>query len=302
VTRCSERLCSWSLDAELQAIQLTDPWLQLHCFAWPSFNLYMSKRPRFLSRDSAFHLNTVEPSIVAAAPWIQIMQQAVPFSSEVCVAGSAGTWLAEFSLLDTRPTWDPNDIDVFVMVRTHFEYESLCNKFLLNLQETLSLTETTWRTKAHRKHAHMLTVQCWVEFNGSEVFCPEFSLIHSPILRKPIALMDTFDIDICKVSVHVRGLGIARRLCFITHYDVFCHIIHRVMHCIIRKDSSKLNFHYPMQKSLARVSKYVQRGYCFKSLAFVSSDSELNVADFVHVWLPPDLSEHPALSAPGAVV
>jgi hypothetical protein len=57
-----------------------------------------------------------------------------------------------------------------------------------------------------------------------------------------------------------------------------------------------------MQKSLARVSKYVQRGYRFKSLAFVSSDSELNVADFVHVWLPPDLSEHPALSAPGAIV
>ena len=265
----------------------------------------MSKRPRFhgfLSGDSAFHLNTVEPSIVAAAPWIQIMQQAVPFSPVVCVAGSAGTWLAEFSLLDTRPTWDPNDIDVFCMVRTQSEYESLCNKFLLNLQETLSLTETTWRTNAHRKYPHILNVQCWVEFNGSEVLCPEFSLIHSPILRQPIALMDTFDIDICKVSVHVRGLGIARRLCFILHYDVFCHIIHRVMHCIIRKNSSKLNFHYPMQKSLARVSKYVQRGYRFKSLAFVSSDSELNVADFVHVWLPPDLSEHPALSAPGAIV
>jgi hypothetical protein len=230
------------------------------------------------------------------------MQQAVPFSPVVCVAGSAGTWLAEFSLHHTRPTWDPNDIDVFLMVRTESEYESLCCDFLINLQETLSLTETTWRTRAYRKHPHILIVQCWVEFNGSEVLCPEFSLIHSPILRQPVVLTDTFDIDICQVCVHRCGLGHAGRLCFIAHSDVRKNILHRQMHCVLRKDPSKLNFHYPMQKSLARVSKYVLRGYRFKSLAFVPSDSELNVADFIHVWPTPDLTAHPVLPAPAAVV
>jgi hypothetical protein len=258
----------------------------------------MSKRPRYPLRVHTIRADTVIPAILATAPWIRIMQQAVPFSPEVCVAGSVGTWLAEYSLHHTKPSWDPNDIDVFIMVESQSEYETLCWDFMQNLFEILSSTETFWRTKSHRKYPHIIIVQYWIRRNGSEFVCPEFSLIHSPILRKPVTLMDTFDIDICKVSVHVH----VGRLCFMAHSDVRCHILQRDLHCVMRKDPSQLNFHYPMQKTLARVSKYVQRGYRFKSLTFQPSDSDLMVADFADVWLPQALTDDSALCAPAAAV
>ena len=258
----------------------------------------MSKRPRSPVRvNNPYQAHGVIPAVVASAPWIRLMQQAVPFSREVCVAGSAGTWLAEYSLHHTRPLWDPNDIDVFIMVETQSEYETMCWDFLTSLQDTLSLSDALWRTKSHRKYPHILNVRVWVECDGSEVLCPDFSLIHSPILRKPVDLLDTFDIDVCQVSVH----GLAGRLCFVAHSDVLSHILIRHLHCVMRKDPSKLNFHYPMQKTLSRVSKYVLRGYRFKSLTFQPSDSNLMVDDFAHVWMPQVLADDSALLEPAAV-
>jgi hypothetical protein len=258
----------------------------------------MSKRPRSpLGVKNSYQAESVIPAIEASAPWIRLMQQAVPFSQEVCVAGSAGTWLAEYSLLHSRPSWDPTDIDVFIMVETQSEYETLCWDFLHSLQETLSLSDALWRTKAHRKYPHVLNVRVWVECNGSEVLCPDFSLIHSPILRKPVALMDTFDIDVCQVSVH----GRAGRLCFVAHSDVRYHILLRHLHCTMRKDPSNLQFLHPMQQTMARVTKYVQRGYVFKSLTFKPAGSNLMVADFAHVWSPQADADDSVLLAPSAV-
>jgi hypothetical protein len=58
------------------------------------------------------------------------MLQFVPFSPAVYVAGSVGTWLAEYDIHRTRPLWDPNDIDVFMMVHSPLEYQALCDKFV----------------------------------------------------------------------------------------------------------------------------------------------------------------------------
>jgi hypothetical protein len=221
------------------------------------------------------------------------MQQAVLFSPKVCVAGSVGTWLAEYcSTPLSRPPWDPHDIDVFLLGLSVAEYEDGCESFLISLGDTLFKTDLPFRTKSHRRFAHVLNVQWWVTWDGIEVMCPEFSIIHSPKLLRPVLLLAEFDIDICQVSVHVA----AGLLCIQMTLDVRTSISKREMHCVLRKHTSNSNFHYPMQTTLDRVGKYVDRGYRFMSLAFVATESALNVYDFQRLCIPHvcDVSDLPA--------
>ena len=228
-------------------------------------------------REDSEH--NVASETVQAAPWIGWMQQLVPFSPSVCVAGSVGTWLAEYGIHGTRPLWHPSDIDVFVMVPTVREYEAVCDAFVDSFATTFALTTaaTTLRTSVEkRKYPHILIVRWWVIWNGVEVACPEFSLIHSPSKLRSDVLMEQFDIDICKVSVHVEH----GRLYYCTNSIVYSHIRQRHMHCVLTQDPS---FHYPMQKTLSRISKYAARGFAFKSLTFAPTFSTLQVADFERV-------------------
>jgi hypothetical protein len=223
-----------------------------------------------------FKADVVQREVRETAPWINIMLMTVPFSDRVCVAGSAGTWLAEFSIHKQRPDWDPQDIDVFMMV-DRAEYDLLCEAFVDTLAHTLSLSGTAWKTTAHRQYPHILNIQYCVDWHGTVITCPAFSLIHIPILHRPVDVLDKFDIDVCKVSVH----EYAGYICISMNSVVRRHILQRRMHCVIRKNPSSQGFHYPMQKTLARISKYVQRGYSFKALQFGPSDSTLKVTDFV---------------------
>jgi hypothetical protein len=227
-----------------------------------------------------FTADVVQREVLETAPWIQIMLMTVPFSDRVCVAGSAGTWLAEFSIHKSRPDWDPQDIDVFMMV-DRAEYDLLCETFGDTLAHTLSLSGSAWKTSAHRPYPHILNILYSVDWHGSVVTCPAFSLIHMPTLHRHCDVLARFDIDVCKVAVHKFAgfLGIAMNAV------VRQHILHRHMHCVIRKNPSSQGFHYPMQKTLSRISKYVKRGYCFKALQFGPSDSTLKVTDFVGMEL-----------------
>jgi hypothetical protein len=217
-------------------------------------------------------------SVQGAAPWISLMQLFVPFSLSVCVAGSIGTWLAEYKIHHNRPLWDPSDIDVFVMVPTAQQYISLCDAFLESLCSPIigAGTASTVRTSALRKFSHILNVQWWVTWNGTEVKCPDFSLIHSKSILNCDKLLDQFDIDVCKVSVHV----VADELCLCMSHDVQAHIRDRDMYCVLWHGPTS-EFDYPMQRTLTRVQKYAERGYNFKSLQFVTIQRTLQVADFV---------------------
>ena len=234
------------------------------------------------------------PGVITEAgpPWIRIMQQAVLFSHCVCVAGSVGTWLAEYSTAPlSRPPWDPHDIDVFLMVQTGAEFDAGCESFLMSLGETLYKTGLPYRMKSHRKYAHMLNIQWWVTWDGIEVMCPEFSLIQSPKLLRPVQLMSDFDIDICRVSVH----ACAGTMFIQMSLDVRRSIAKRELNCVMRKHPSSPNFIYPMQRTLDRVSKYVARGYRFVSLSFVASaETPLNVSDFQRVWTAQTQDQAPA--------
>ena len=212
---------------------------------------------------------------VQAAPWICYMLRLVPFSPTVYVAGSVGTWLAEYDIHRTRPLWDPNDIDVFMMVHSPLEYQALCDKFVAAFP-----TSPTIRIAVQRKYNNIINVQWWITVNGAEIMCPEFSLIHVPSILLPATLVQQFDINICKVAVNVWAGHLSLELSSM----VLGAIRHREIFAVLRQDPSSSSFHYPMQKTMARIRKYIERGYQFKSLQFTPSHATLDVNDFENIW------------------
>ena len=246
----------------------------------------MARQPQTLKPQSQRLMlaDVTARETLQAAPWICLMQQLVPFSQSVCVAGSVGTWLAEYDIQRTRPLWDPSDIDVFMLGQTRLEYECMCDAFVDSFTITypLNANAVPIRIAVQRKYHHIRNVQWWVTWNGTEVMCPEFSLIHCPGILCAGDLLDQFDIDICQVAVNVW----AGQLGLEMSSEVHSHFHKRHMHGVMRQDPSSAGFHYPMQKTLARIRKYAERGYQFKSLQFMPSNrATLNVADFEFVWL-----------------
>ena len=221
-------------------------------------------------------VDVVARESVQAAPWICYMLRLVPFSPNVYVAGSVGTWLAEYDIHRTRPLWDPNDIDVFMMVHSPLEYHALCDQFVASFATT-----PTIRIAVHRKYNHILNVRWWITVDGAEFECPEFSLIHVPSILLPETLVQQFDINICKVAVNVWAGHLSLELSDTVHNAIY----HRGICAVLRQDPSSSSFHYPMQKTMARVRKYTERGYLFKSLQFAPSHGKtLDVSVFENIW------------------
>ena len=238
-------------------------------------------QPRPLARRSYMRrlllTDVVARERLQAAPWIIWMQEVVPFSMAVCVAGSVGTWLAEYDVHRTRPLWNPSDIDVFVMVNTRMQYESLITVFVDTFAMKMAQTAESppCRLSVHRKNCYICNVQWWVTWNGVELMCPEISLIYSPsIARSHVLLLDQFDIDICRVEVHVR----AGTLCLSLRSDVLAHIRAKRMHSVVTQQHA-MSVIYPLQKTMARIVKYTERGYVWGSLQFLNHTSGLHVAD-----------------------
>ena len=115
------------------------------------------------------------------------MQEVVPFSMSVCVAGSVGTWLAEYGVHHIRPIWNPSDIDVFVMVNTPMQYESLCTDFVDTFAMRMAQAEGSppCRITVQRKYCHICNVQWWVTWKGTEWMCPEISPVSYTHLTLP---------------------------------------------------------------------------------------------------------------------
>jgi hypothetical protein len=219
------------------------------------------------------------------APWVYYMQMLVPFSPSVCVAGSVGTWLAEYDVHGKKPSWDPNDINVFVMVPSRQEYDALCNAFVDSFASP-PVDQAPIRISVAKTQDHILIVKWWLTCNEIEVRCPDFSFIHSPAIHSVECLLGQFDIDVCMVSVRLIG----GCLCCGLSAVVRSHIHQRVMHVVMKQDPTCAAFHYPFQKSLNRVTQYSERGFKFESMQFWPSHSVLNVAVFEHVWTPPHVS------------
>ena len=79
-----------------------------------------------------------------------------------------------------------------------------------------------------------------------------------------LAVLDGFDIDICKVSLNWDG----RQLCLRMSQVVHDSLKNRCFHCVVQQ-RCRIPFYCPMQKTMARVLKYYRRGYNFKSIIFL---------------------------------
>jgi hypothetical protein len=191
--------------------------------------------------------------------WVSLMEYIIPFSDNVFVAGSTGTWLAEFGLHRVQPSWNPSDIDVFMIRTGPLEFEA---RVIAVEVELATWSALSWpiRTNVIRKHKNMVNVQWWI--SGQK--CPTLSFINC-INAADCAddIMNAFDIDICRVSVNVEQGELIVRM----SKEVRQHIQDHVMNCVLNHGSRFFEQLYPMlEKSIDRVEKYTDRGYRLQSL------------------------------------
>ena len=217
--------------------------------------------------DAAMPARRTESDVVSieglpVAPWVPLMMYIIPFSANVFIAGSTGTWLAEFGLHRVRPSWEPGDIDVFMI---HTEPEQFEARIAAIAAELALWSGDAWpiRARVFRKHPHMFNIYWWV----SGLPCPTLSFINCfRNVESSDAILNGFDIDICRVTVTKE----AGALCVRLSSSVRLNIQHHVMHCVLNQGSLITEMLYPMARSLDRIEKYSDRGYRLQSLTFQS--------------------------------
>jgi hypothetical protein len=219
------------------------------------------------AEDSIISLKVLD--IVAGlpvAPWVFLMQYVIPFAENIFVAGSTGTWLAEFGLHRLQPNWKPSDIDVFMIRTNPLEFEAHVDAVKV---EFATWSSDAWpvRTNVIRKHHNMINIQWWI----SGQVCPTLSFINC-IKGAECAedITNGFDIDICKVTVNVEAGEMIVRM----STEVRRHIQEHVMNCSFNQDSRLFEKLYPMlERTIDRVEKYSDRGYRLQKLIVHSVQS-----------------------------
>lgn len=179
--------------------------------------------------------------------WSSILSY-IPFSDKIFIAGSAATWLAERAIFGCDPDWSPGDIDVFIC-QNDFLFGSIVNALIKRHFCTDSV-------KVVRRRG-IVDVKVMHETNLSFIRC-DASL-------NALAVVEQFDIDICRPIVMCND----GKFTVTMTADVAANIKNRLMRGDI-KQSRKFCMHYPLSRSLHRLSKYETRGYSLLLLTFHS--------------------------------
>jgi hypothetical protein len=236
------------------------------------------------------------------APWVSLLQYIIPFSDNVFVAGSTGTWLAEMLLHRMRPIWEPSDIDVFIIRTKPYEFEALVNTTVIEM-DSWSVDNWPIRFRVFRKHPHMINIHWWI----SDLKCPTLSFINC--IRDDQSsddILNGFDIDICKVTVNMDAGEMSVKM----KTDVRKSILDHVMHCVLKQGSLLSEMQYPMARIIDRIEKYSNRGYRLQSLEFQSAqcgqlriDPNIQTVswDVVVMHVPSALVAEPLIPSPGLV-
>ena len=139
--------------------------------------------------------------LILDSPWQRLLHH-IPFSRNVCVAGSVGTWFAHLALTGVLPLWSPSDIDVFVLTKSDSDFAQLVLSVAQNVFAKSDTVQSLLRVEAAlagtRKRVIDLHVEAnvvlsfiQVTFDVSEDYWVEY-------------LMRSFDINVCKVALHRR--------------------------------------------------------------------------------------------------
>jgi hypothetical protein len=204
-------------------------------------------------------------------PWWHVLVQ-VPLSRRVFISGSAATWIAERSLLNSTPEWTPHDIDIFACLPS-VEFENMVSMYVH--RHTTSCDISIERRQIRHDVVDITIANC--RYIKSFIRCPPHCSASDVVQQ--------FDIDICTpYIVHENGTFWVEMSATVADG-----IRNRCMNCVVRKQHSEF-LCYPFKKTLHRLRKYVTRGYVFASLGFVTAthidfpdldhECTLNVDDF----------------------
>ena len=191
----------------------------------------------------------------------------IPFSDKIFIAGSAATWLSERAVFGCDPDWSPGDIDVFIC-HNDFLFVSIVNALIIRHFCT---------------DGFIVVRRCGI-IDVKVMSHPNLSFIRCNASLNARAVVDQFDIDVCRpIVVCVDG-----NVTVTMTSDVAANIKNRHMRGDIKK-SRQFFMHYPLSRSLHRLSKYQTRGYSLVSMTFHSvmhvdfpeQESILQPADFL---------------------
>jgi hypothetical protein len=227
-------------------------------------------------------------------PWTQLLQH-IPFADNVCVAGSVGTWFAQLALTGSPPIWSPGDIDVFVLTQSDSDFAQMVR----------SVAQVVY-SESGKRHIQLLRVEAALVGNRKHVIdlyvdgIANLSFVQvtfdDPIDDWVECLVSSFDISVCKVSLHRSTEEVE---VFLTEVETdvddvkFKYFI--LMNDDIRLDisigqmevafvpSSRFWTNYaPGMRSLRRLEKYESRGFRLSKITFESSN--MSVLQFASIF------------------
>lgn len=191
----------------------------------------------------------------------------IPLSDKMFIAGSAATWLTERAIFGCDPDWSPGDIDVFIC-QNDFVFVSIVNALI----------------RRHFCTDGFIVVRRRGIIDIQVMHHPNLSFIRCDARLNARSVVDQFDIDICRPIVMCDDGKVSLTMTS----DVAANINNRLMRGDIKK-YRQFCMHYPLSRSLHRLSKYQSRGYSLVSLTFHSvmhvdfpdQESVLQSADFL---------------------
>ena len=205
-------------------------------------------------------------SLAQGISWHHLLQF-IPFSDTVCVAGSVGTWFAQWNVTSEVPMWIPGDIDVFVRA----ESPAFTSTVLAVARAIMEARRVP--LSKHDQFLDAVTLAAKRDIVDMKIgnVTLSFIRVHSD---KPIyddvdqwvsQLLREFDINVCKVALH-RLNGSYRIEC---DGCILNQIRSGVMVAMMQPSCHHWNRIYNLRvRSFKRLKKYEDRGFRLKSIMF----------------------------------
>lgn len=193
----------------------------------------------------------------------------IPEMPNVCVAGSAATWMAQQHLTGKAPKWTPSDVDVFVF-GSRMDY--------------LAVVEAVTDAAVSHNTLKLVTVEIGATsdlyFMANNAALPKLSFVHTVCQ----GVIRTFDINVCQVILMLQA-GSWR--CFLTS-ETADHIKNSIMTC--RFIDSIWGMSYKNEKTALRVLKYQSRGFALCTLFQMIGTVAVTIDGTMHLAIDQDIT------------
>jgi hypothetical protein len=137
--------------------------------------------------------------LMSNSPWQRLLHH-IPFSRNVCVAGSVGTWFAHLALTGVLPLWSPSDIDVFVLTKSDSDFAQMVRSVAQNVfAESDMVHQILLRVEADLIGTRKRVIDLHVEDNALSFIQVTLDVPEEDWVE---ILLSSFDISVCKVALH----------------------------------------------------------------------------------------------------